>query len=153
MGSQTTSKSEARDSALSLEQARILKQRESLFQNWYMPEVKSLLEEFDPDSAAGKAQMSLNANQINQSFDAAQKQTTQSLAQQNLLGSGAGAALMQANNRARASALANAYTNQMANSTTNKANTLANLSTLMPSTTNAAPTLSTSRTSQPLFGV
>lgn len=153
MGSQTTGTSKTTDSALSLAQTQILKERESLFQNWYMPEVKSLLEEFNPNSEAGKAQMSLNANQINQSFNAAQKQTTQSLAQQNLLGSGAGAALTQANNRARASALANAYTNQMATSTSNKANTLANLSTLMPSTTNAAPMLSSSTTSQPVFSL
>lgn len=132
------------ESALMKQQTEILKSREQLFQNWYLPEIKSTIDEFDPQSAGSKSMMNQTAKEINSSFDAAQKQTSQTLAQQNLLGSGAGMALTAANDRARASALADAYANQMATSAEKKANLLSNMATLMPSTTNAAPTLSSS---------
>lgn len=130
------------ESSLSKTQAGILKNREQLFQDWYLPTFKSVMEEFDPNSKAGSAAMNLTAGQIDNSFKSAQKQMGQVLAQQNLLGTGAGMALTAANNRARSSALADAYANQMSNSTANKAQMLNSMSGLMPSTTTAAPTLS-----------
>jgi hypothetical protein len=135
----------AQMSELANTQNKILLQREKLFQNWYLPEFKSVMAEFDPDSASGNAAMGLAAKGINSSFDTAQKQTGQILAQHNMLGSGAGAALTAANNRARASALADAYAKQMSNSTANKAQMLNSMSGLMPSTTTAAPTLNFSK--------
>lgn len=142
MGS--VAESDTRESALTRTQSSILKDREQVFKNWYLPEAKGILSNFDPQSASGKAAMGLTSKEINSSFASAQKQTTQALAQQNLLGSGAGAALTAQNNRARASALADAYANQMASSNEKKANFLSNMATLMPSTTQAAPTLSSS---------
>jgi hypothetical protein len=122
-----------------LTQEGILKDRESLFQNFFAPAVNDVIQGFDPDSASGKAQMGLTASEINASFDSAQKQTGQALAQRNMTRSGAGLALTAANNRARSSALANAYANQMASSNANKGSTLAAFSSLMPQTTTVAP--------------
>jgi hypothetical protein len=145
MGKTEMGSSSSRQSSLANTQEAILKEREKFFQSYYLPEFKELYSSMTPDSEAGKAQMGLAANQINQSFDATQKQTDQMLAQRNLADSGAGAALTAQNNRAKASALANAYATQMANSTQQKATALANLGgTLMPSATTAAPTLSES---------
>lgn len=131
-------------SSLAETQEEILKNREALFQSYYMPEMQKTIESFDPDSPVGAAQMAVNAKQVNASFDAAQKQTRQALAQQNLLGSGVSTALAAQNNRARSSALADAYTNQMASSNEKKATVLASLGQLMPTPTSAAPTVSKS---------
>lgn len=148
MGSGSTThqrqRSSTAESSLLAQQTKVLKAREELFQSWYLPEVKTTINEFDPQSASSKAALGMTAKEINKSFDSAQKQTTQGLAQQNLLGAGAGMALTAANNRARASALADAYANSMSTSTEKKANLLSNMATLMPSTSNAAPTLSSS---------
>jgi hypothetical protein len=149
--SKSSSSAKSYESELAKTQNSILKEREKFFQSYYLPEFQELYSSMTPDSEAGKAQMGLTANQINQSFDAAQKQTDQMIAQRNLADSGAGAALTAQNNRAKASALANAYATQMANSTQQKATALANLGTLMPSTTNAAPILSQSESSS--FGM
>lgn len=58
-----------------------------------------------------RAAMALQSTQINNAYDAAQKQTAQNLAKQNLLGYGNGisAVLNAQNERARASALSQAY--------------------------------------------
>jgi tyrosyl-tRNA synthetase len=151
-GSSSRASSQSYQSSLANTQEKILKQREEFFQSYYLPEFKELYSSMTPDSEAGKAQMGLTANQINQSFDAAQKQTNQMIAQRNLADSGAGAALTAQNNRAKASALAKAYAEQRANSTNLKATTLANFGTLMPSTTQAAPVLSNSTSSSSSWG-
>ena len=157
MGQVTTgeqsSKSKSYQSSLANTQEEILKKREAFFQDYFIPEWKEVYEEFDPDSAASKAQMGLTAQEINTSFDSAQKQTDQMIAQRNLGKTGAGAALTAANNRAKSSALASAYANQMAGSTANKANALAQLgSTLMPGTTTAAPMQDESTSSGTQYG-
>ena len=145
--SSSFSTGESKLSSLALTQENILKNREALFQDYFVPEVKNVVSGFDPDSGAGQAQMGITADQINQSFDAAQKKTDQMIAQRNLDKTGAGAALTAANNRARSSALASAYANQMASSNTQKADALVKLGTLMPQTTTAAPILSTGKSS------
>jgi hypothetical protein len=147
MGSYQQSSSSSKESPLTKTQNKILQKRESLFESWYLPEVKETMAQFNPDSKSGAAAFNLNAKQINSSFDSEQKQTGQMLAQQNLLGSGAGAALTARGNRARASALADAYNNQMATSNSNKASLLSTMSTLMPSTSTAAPILNSSSSS------
>lgn len=65
------------------------------------------------DAPALRAAMALQTPQINAAYDAAQRQTAQNLAKQNLLGawSGANAAVNAQNERARASALSQAYHN------------------------------------------
>lgn len=146
MGKTTTasSKSSSAQSSLANTQEAILKNREEIFQNYYLPEFKDFYSSLDPDSEAGQAQMGLNAQQVNASYDAAQKQTDQAMARQNITGSGAHLATIAANNRARSSALASAYANQMAASTQNKGNALAQLGQLVPSPTTAAPVLDNS---------
>jgi hypothetical protein len=146
-GSGSSSKSSAvshsveKLSSLAETQESILQEREKFFQDYFVPEFKEAYSALDPDSDAGSAQMGLTAKEINTSFDAAQKQTDQSLAQRNLGNTGAGAALTAANNRARSSALANAYATSAANSADKKVASLGTLAQLMPQTTTAAPTL------------
>ena len=141
--SKSTSKSESRLSSLAETQETMIGERNTDYREYYLPEFKNYFNSLEPDSDAGKAQMGLTAQQINTSFDSAQKQTDQAIARQNLGKSGAGIALTTANNRARSSALASAYANQMAQSNTNKGNALAQLGQLMPQTTTAAPVLVT----------
>lgn len=150
-GSKSSSSSKSYESKLAKTQNRILEDREEDYRSYYLPEFQDLYESMTPDSEAGKAQMGLTANQINQSFDSAQKQTNQVMAQQGITGSGAHLATLAANNRARSSALANAYLNQMAKSTEQKATALANFGTLMPSTTTTAPILQKSSSDSMAF--
>lgn len=142
--SKSTSKSQSYLSSLAETQEQILKERNTDYREYYLPEFQNYYESLDPDSSAGKAQMGLTAQQVNASFDSAQKQTDQAIARQNLGKSGAGIALTAANNRARSSALASAYANQMAQSNANKGNALSQLGQLMPQTTTAAPVLESS---------
>jgi hypothetical protein len=140
MGRKTqTSKSRTYQSGLANTQEAILQNREKFFQDYFVPEFKEAYDALDMNSEAGKAQMGLTANEINTSFDTAQKQTNQVLAQRNLGNTGAGAALTAANNRARASALANAYATNAANSAEKKVSALNTLTQLMPQPTTAAP--------------
>lgn len=139
--SSSSAQSVTRLSSLAETQEAILKERNQDYREYYLPEFKDFYNSLDPDSAAGQAQMGLNAQQVNASFDSAQKQTNQMAAQQGITESGAKLALIAANNRARSSALANAYANRMAESTANKGNALAQFAQLMPQTTTAAPTV------------
>ena len=150
--SKSSASSSTRLSSLAETQEQILKGREQDYREYYLPEFKDFYSGLDPDSEAGKAQLGLTANQINQSFNAAQKQTNQSIAQRNLGKSGAGIALIAANERARSSALANAYANQQAQITANKGNALAQFAQLMPQTTSAAPTVGESSSSSDSWG-
>jgi hypothetical protein len=142
--SSSKSSSTTKLSSLAKTQEAILKERNQDYREYYLPEFKDFYSSLSPDSEAGKAQMGLAANEINASFDAAQKQTNQLINQQNLDGSGAGLALIAANNRAKSSALATAYANRMAETTANKGNALAQLAQLMPQTTTGAPTVGSS---------
>lgn len=139
--SKSSSHSKTELSSLAKTQEEILKERNQDYQEYYLPEFKDFYSSLDPDSESGQAQMGLNAKQVNASFDAAQKHTDQTMARQNISGSGAHLATIAANNRARSSALASAYANQMAASTANKGNALAQFAQLMPQTTTAAPTI------------
>lgn len=140
-------------SSLAKTQEAMVKERNQDYREYYLPEFKDFYSSLDPDSEAGQAQMGLAANEINASFDAAQKQTNQLINQQNLDGSGAGLALIAANNRAKSSALATAYANRMAETTANKGNALAQLAQLMPQTTTAAPTVGESSSHSSGFGM
>jgi hypothetical protein len=150
--SKSSANSVTKLSSLAKTQEAILKERNQDFREYYLPEFRDFYGSLSPDSEAGKAQMGLTANEINSSFDAAQKQTNQSLAQRNLSGSGAGLALIAANDRARSSALAKAYASRMAETTANKGNALAQFAQLMPQTTTAAPTVGTSSSSSNSWG-
>jgi hypothetical protein len=78
------------------------------------------------DSPVMKATMALQSKEINSAFNAAQKATAQNLAKQNLLGRGSGvsATLTAQNNRARASALSDAYNNTIIQNNAQKQNLL-----------------------------
>jgi hypothetical protein len=143
-GQGSSQSSDSIEGRLALIQGDVLKAREQLFQEWYKPKMDEVYNSFDLNSESSKAAFGQTAKEINNSFDTAQKQAQQTLAQRNMLNTGAGMALTATNQRARASALADAYANQMASSQDKKANFLSNMATLMPSTTTAAPTLSSS---------
>lgn len=148
-GSTQKSESSTKESALSLAQTEILRSRQAEFENWFLPELKSSMAETDVNSPQSQAKMALMGNNINASFDTAQKQTNQTLAQQGLLGTGGGvaAALQAKNNRARSSALAQAYYNTLADNQSAKQNLLQVGASLMPSTTTSAQYHQTSQSS------
>ena len=134
------SESRTKESALSLAQTEILRSRQAEFENWFLPELKSEIAATDVNSQQGQAKLALMGNNINTAFNTAQKQTNQNLAQQGLLGTGGGvaAALQAKNNRARSSALAQAYYNTLGDSQSAKQNLLQIGASLMPSTTTSA---------------
>ena len=140
-GSESSSSGRTYDSALSRKQLEILKNREQQYNLWFFPELQNAVAATDVNSQQGQAKLALMGNQINTAYDAAQKQTNQALAQQNLLGYGNGgvaAALQAQNNRARASALAQGYYNTVADSTKEKTNLLQIGAGLMPQPTQSA---------------
>lgn len=84
------------------------------------------IEEVTYNSPVMKANMALQSSQINNAYSAAQKQTAQNLAKQNLLGTGSGvsAALKAQNDRAKSGALAQAYYNSILQNDAQKQNLL-----------------------------
>lgn len=138
--SQQTSQSGTSESRLSQLQGDILQNRENQYNQYYFPELQKAMQEQSAGGDAFNASMNQQAGQINAAYDAAQKNTVQSLAQQGLAGNknGVEAALTAANNRARSSSLAQAYANQLAQTQANKNNLLALMGQSMPNTTNSA---------------
>lgn len=119
--SQNSSQSGTSESRLSGLQGDIVENREEKFNNFFFPELQNAIDETKAGSDANKAVMEQNANAINAAYDASQKSTDQTLAQQGLSNSGGvNSALKAANNRARSSSLAQAYYNQLSNSQNNK---------------------------------
>lgn len=121
--SQSTSSSGTRESGLSREQLAILKQRQQQYNDILLPLVTNALnrgmEQSTPGSQTFTSFMGNNAQQVNAAFDSAQAATSQNLARQGLAGqpnTGVSASLRAANERARASALANAYASQLQSS-------------------------------------
>lgn len=143
------SNSTTKESSLSKEQLQILQNRENIFNDYFFPELKNSISALDANSSESNATMSLQANQINSAYNAAQKQTNQNLAQQGLLGTGNGvaASLTAQNTRDRASALANAYYNTMSNNASQKANLLGIGASLMTTPTTSAQYHTTSSSS------
>ena len=138
--SQQSSRSGTSESRLSQLQGDILQNRENQYNQYYFPELQKAMEEQSAGGGAFNASMNQQAGQINAAYDAAQKNTVQSLAQQGLAGNknGVEAALTAANNRARSSSLAQAYANQLAQTQSNKNTLLALMGQAMPGTTNSA---------------
>ena len=138
--------SETRASELSNEQLGILQERRQMANNYFFPELQQSIAQNTEGTKEFNAGVAQNANAINTSYNAAQKATEQSLAQQGLKGSRTGieSALTAANNRARSSALAQAYYNQLSQAQTNKMNLLNTMGALMPQTTNSAEYYSSS---------
>jgi hypothetical protein len=140
------SSSKTSESALSKTQNRILNERNQLFNDEFWPELMGSIESMNPNIEAGKAEMQLQADAINKSFGATDRQINQNIAQQGLSGSPSGvqAAMKAASERARSSALAQAYYNSLANADAKKANLLQIGASMMPQPTTAAPLHQTS---------
>ena len=145
--SQNWSESGTRASELSNEQLGILQERREMANNLFFPELQKSIEANTAGTKEFDAGMALQANAINTSYNAAQKATEQTLAQQGLKGSQTGieAAMTAANNRARSSSLAQAYFNQLSQGKQNKMNLLNTMGALMPQTTNSAEYYSSSQ--------
>jgi len=145
--SQQTSQSGTRASELSQEQLGILQERRAEANNYFFPELKNAIAENSAGTKQFDAAMAQQAGAINTAYNAAQKATEQSLAQQGLKGSSTGieAAMKAANNRARSSSLAQAYYNQLAQGQQNKINLLNTMGAMMPQTTNSAEYYSSSQ--------
>lgn len=88
------------------------KYNKNLFQS-NLDILDNALREVTDNTPVMRAAMALQSGEINSAYNAAQKQTAQRLAQQNLLGqsNGVSAALQAQNDRARSSALSEAYYN------------------------------------------
>lgn len=137
--SQNTSQSGSSESRLSQVQGDIVEKREGMFNNYFFPELQSAVEETKSGSASNKAVMEQNANAINTAYNASQKSTDQTLAQQGMSSAGGvSAALKAANNRARSSSLAQAYYNQLSASQANKTNLLGMMGDQMTKPTTSA---------------
>ena len=138
--SQNTSQSSTSASELSKEQLGILQNREEQYNQYFFPEMQNAIAENTAGSKEFNANMDSQAATVNASYDAAQKATEQTLAQQGLSGdaNGVNAALKAANNRARSSSLAQAYYNSLNTANNNKTTLLGTLSGLMTTPTNSA---------------
>ena len=139
-GSHSSSKSKTFESALSREQLNILKQREEQYQSTFFPELVSGIKESSVGSETFNAGMQQQAGEINAAFNSSEQKTNQNLAQQGLLGqsSGVQAAVTAANNRARSSALAQSYYNQLTSANQNKYNFLTLGTAMSPTATTSA---------------
>lgn len=137
--SQNNSQSGSSESRLSQMQGDIVKNREGLFNNYYFPEMQRAIDETKAGSASNKAAMEQNANAVNTAYDASQKSTDQTLAQQGMSNAGGvNGALKAANNRARSSSLAQAYYNQLSASQANKTQLLGMMGDQMTKPTSSA---------------
>ena len=129
-----------RESALSQEQLAILQERRRQYNEIFFPELKRGIQEGDPGSAVFNARLGNNVRQVNAAFDSAQQATEQRLAQQNLAGNSGGVsgALYAQNERARASALANAYAGTLEKGQAQKARYMQFAMGMSPQATTAA---------------
>lgn len=139
-GEKSSSHSSTSESALSQEQLKILRTREQQYNDWFFPELKKATAETDLNSSVGAARFSQMTGDINKSFASSEKQLTQGLSQQGMLGgpSGVQAALRAKNQRARASALATAYYDTLQDQQGKKANLLQLGASMMPTPTTSA---------------
>lgn len=138
----STSFSQTLESGLSQEQLKILQQRQQQYNQFFFPALQQGIEQSTPGSATFVQQMGNNAKQVNAAFDSSQMATNQILAQHNLAGGtqgGVAAALKAQNERARASALANAYSSQLQTANADKQKFLQLGLGMSPQTTTAAP--------------
>ena len=141
------SSSNTSESALSQKQLSILNTREKQYQSTFFPEIVSGIQENSVGSETFNAGMQQRAGEINSAFNASDKKTNQNLAQQGLLGqsSGVQAAVTAAGNRARSSALAQSYYDQLTSANQNKYNFLTLGTSMSPTTTTSADYHSTTK--------
>lgn len=131
------SKSGTSESSISKQQSQILANREQTAQNFFFPQVQSEYSRNTEGSSEFNAGMAQQANAINTSFNAAQQATNQGIQQMGLGGSQTGieAALKASNDRARSSALAQAYNTQLQNAQSNRLSLLSMVGQTVPNAT------------------
>lgn len=134
------------DSKLSNAQLEILKERQAQYQQYFFPELVSGVQQNSVGSEQFNSQLSANVAQVNAAYDQNRNKIKQNLAQQGMLGQGGGvqAALTQANERARSSALASAYAQQLSSANEKKLSYLTLAGSMSPTPTTSADYYSSS---------
>lgn len=102
------SQSSTYETALSKEQAAILKQREEQYQKYFFPELVKNLQEVSKETALTPTLQS-NVQAVNQQAGSAKVQFTQDMAKRGLSGSGTEAQGLAALSNSKSNLLANAY--------------------------------------------
>lgn len=142
----TKQSSGERETALSKEQAKIVKSREALFNRYIWPELRA-----DIQATSGEGQVAQWAQpgvaDVNRSFQSAQRGMERSVAQRGLVGSGFEAAGVSGLQQARAGALADAFSKARMANKEERMKLLQMGGAFAPTPTQAAPTLSSSRAS------
>ena len=135
--SKSSSTSRTYASELSTEQLKILQERNAQYTSYFFPELQKAISATNSDSAETAATMANQASQINTAYNSGMQNLNQNLAQQGIAGdaSGVQAALNQAQQRGRSSALAQAYYKTLSDNTDKKTALLGIASTMMPKAT------------------
>lgn len=137
-GGGSQSSSGVQDTALSTQQAKILKQREEQYQEHFFPEMLNMLAESKDESTTG-AMMAPQASAINQSANAAKREFSTAAAQRGISGSGVELQGLAGINNASRSMLADAYY-QSKQAQIQQRNTIMQMAGAMsPTPTTAAP--------------
>ena len=132
------SQSSTFDTALSKEQAAILKQREEQYQKYFFPELVKNLQEVSKETALTPTLQS-NVQAVNQQAGSAKVQFTQDMAQRGLSGSGTEAQGLAALSNSKSNLLANAYYQAQQANQAQKNNALQLALAASPTPTTAAP--------------
>ena len=132
------SQSSTFDTALSKEQAAILKQREEQYQKYFFPELVKNLQDVSKETALTPTLQS-NVQAVNQQAGSAKVQFTQDMAQRGLSGSGTEAQGLAALSNSKSNLLANAYYQAQQANQAQKNNALQLALAASPTPTTAAP--------------
>lgn len=140
------SQSSTFDTALSKEQAAILKQREEQYQKYFFPELVKNLQEVSKETALTPTLQS-NVQAVNQQAGSAKVQFTQDMAKRGLSGSGTETQGLAALSNSKSNLLANAYYQAQQANQAQKNNALQLALAASPTPTTAAPLGQTTQSS------
>ena len=137
-GGRDFSYSQTTETALSKEQAAILKQREEQYQQYFFPELVKNLQDVSKETALTPTLQS-NVQAVNQQAGSAKVQFTQDMAQRGLSGSGTEAQGLAALSNSKSNLLANAYYQAQQANQAQKNNALQLALAMSPTPTTASP--------------
>ncbi|WP_277201293.1 hypothetical protein [Victivallis vadensis] len=140
------SQSSTYETALSKEQAAILKQREEQYQQYFFPELVKNLQEVSKETALTPTLQS-NVQAVNQQAGSAKVQFTQDMAKRGLSGSGTETQGLAALSNSKSNLLANAYYQAQQANQAQKNNALQLALAASPTPTTAAPLGQTTQSS------
>lgn len=140
------SQSSTFETALSKEQAAILKQREEQYQKYFFPELVKNLQEVSKETALTPTLQS-NVQAVNQQAGSAKVQFTQDMAKRGLSGSGTETQGLAALSNSKSNLLANAYYQAQQANQAQKNNALQLALAASPTPTTAAPLGQTTQSS------